>query len=781
MLQQVAGAAIAVTALLTAPTRGLSADAAAAEAQQPAVTRLADEVRDKGWIVFSARAEQGDWDLFLCRPDGSALRNVTRTTEYHEAAPQFSRDGRKLLYRRLPRRETIDGNHYGTQGELVFANSDGTDAKVYGKSGEYPWASWSPDGKQIACLEIKGVFFVDVATKQVVRRLERKGFFQQLTWSPDGEWLGGVANSYGTGWSIARMDAASGATSAVSRVDCCTPDWFPDSRSLIFSNRPAGQIGNQGYGWTQLWSSDAAGTTRRLLYAEDGRHVYGGHVSADGKYVLFTGNVQEDGDPARAGAPMGLMRLADAPIVASESRQLRTVHPGAKSGPVLVLPAGWEPCWTFAEIPTAAASVESIDAQKENAPRGLAADGTSARRNASVAVPATAKRGSISFLRVDSRDANSLSENPSPPAPLPASGARGERFGIGSEQPDASTSRTAATADDPDDAARLAAEVRRKGWIVFSAATGRGDWDLFVMRPDGSDRRAITQTPTHNEAGARFSPGGKRLLYFRMPKTEAVDNNTYGTYELVVANADGTRPAVYGTGFPWADWGPDGRQLACLAKGGIEIIDLESRKLVRRLPRKGLVQQLAWSPDGKWFAGTANGLGPYWNIGRLSAETGQLNAVSETDRYNCTPDWLPNSRQIIYSRGIIPSVGGWAELWVADGDGQRQRLVYAEEGRHIYGGNVSPEGNYVLFTRSQADLGKVDNSRTRMALIRWADTPMVGGQSISLDKKHPGARHGPLLDLSWGWEPHWTYAEIPPLPEPTASPTTNDPLRERQR
>ena len=64
---------------------------------------LAEEVRDKGWIVFCARAETGDWDLFLCRPDGSDLRNITRTPDYNEASPQFSRDGRRLLYRRLPR------------------------------------------------------------------------------------------------------------------------------------------------------------------------------------------------------------------------------------------------------------------------------------------------------------------------------------------------------------------------------------------------------------------------------------------------------------------------------------------------------------------------------------------------------------------------------------------------------------------------------------------------------------------------------------------------------
>ena len=85
------------------------------------VERLADEVRGKGWIVFSARSERGDWDLFACRPDGSERRNITNTPDFNEAAAQFSRDGRRLLFRRLPREEPISGNHYGTQGELIIA------------------------------------------------------------------------------------------------------------------------------------------------------------------------------------------------------------------------------------------------------------------------------------------------------------------------------------------------------------------------------------------------------------------------------------------------------------------------------------------------------------------------------------------------------------------------------------------------------------------------------------------------------------------------------------
>jgi Tol biopolymer transport system component len=315
------------------------------------VARLAGEVRGQGWIVFPARSEQGDWDLFLMRPDGSDRRALTRTPEWNEAAPQFSRDGTRLLYRRLKRGETIEGNRYGEQGALVVANSDGARARVLGAEGELPWASWSPDGRQFATLGLKGILFVDAESGEMRRTLPRLGFFQQLTWSPDGQWLCGVANSFGTGWSVARLNVATGEASAVSRVDCCTPDWFPDSGKLIFSNRPGGQKSNHGQGWTQLWMSDADGRNRQLIYGEDGRHIYGGHISPDGRYALFTGNPQEDGDPQHGGAPMGLLRLSDAPLIAGESKELRALHPGAKSGPVLALPMGWEPCWTFSESP----------------------------------------------------------------------------------------------------------------------------------------------------------------------------------------------------------------------------------------------------------------------------------------------------------------------------------------------------------------------------------------------------------------------------------------------
>lgn len=311
---------------------------------------LAAEVRPKGWVVFSARSEAGDSDLFVMRPDGSGQRNLTGTPDANETYPLVSRDGKRLLFRRLARGESVDGNDYGRQGVPVVAGSDGSHPKVLGDEGALPWASWSPDGKEFASLSLKGITISDVATGEVRRVIKRSGFFQQLTWSPDGAWFSGVSNSFGTAWSVARMNSSTGGTNAVSTTDNCTPDWFPDSKRMIFSNRHASDIALAKPGWTQLWMADADGKNPRLVYAEDGRHIYGGHVSPDGKYVLFTGNPQEDGDPANGGAPMALMRTADAPIVGGDSEALRKRHPEARTGPVLVLPRGFEPCWTYHDI-----------------------------------------------------------------------------------------------------------------------------------------------------------------------------------------------------------------------------------------------------------------------------------------------------------------------------------------------------------------------------------------------------------------------------------------------
>lgn len=320
-------------------------------------SQLAAELRSKGWIAYSAMSDQDDWDLFLIRPDGAGRQNITKSPESHELGPRFSPNGQKILFRRLSKTTKVNHNTWGTLGQLMVANADGTKAEALGGEGELPWATWSPEGSQLACLTKTGIEIRDLASRKILRKIDRQGIYQQLSWSPDGQWLTGPANTYGESWTVVRMNAATGKVNPVSKFQNCTPDWFPDSKRLIYSSRPADQGDDGGlsqasgqkpqYGWTQLWMANGDGSHRQLIYGEDGRHVYGGDISPDGKYVLFT---TESKDGGMVDAFIHVMRLADAPTIAGKSPALRKRHPHTKDGPVLRLALGWEPHWSYRNI-----------------------------------------------------------------------------------------------------------------------------------------------------------------------------------------------------------------------------------------------------------------------------------------------------------------------------------------------------------------------------------------------------------------------------------------------
>ena len=311
---------------------------------------LAREVAAKGWIIYSARSDNGTWDIFLTRPDASVVRRLTQTRDHEEAAPRFSPDGTRILYRRFPRGAVIDHDKWGFDGEVVIANADGSEPRVLGGAGDYPWANWMPDGAHISCLFRDGIRIIAIESGAVVRELPRKGIFQQLFPSPDGKWFCGTGNVGQQAWNIVCLNVETGEATPVHVFQSCTPDWFPDSKHVIYSSRPPEQKVHDGYGATQLWMAKADGSGQRLVYGDDAYHIYGGRLSPDGAYVLFTKSLKDGGGSEKEGAPMFLMRLADTPAVGGDSGELRQKHPEAKDAPVLELLPAWEPDWTYAEI-----------------------------------------------------------------------------------------------------------------------------------------------------------------------------------------------------------------------------------------------------------------------------------------------------------------------------------------------------------------------------------------------------------------------------------------------
>ena len=319
---------------------------AEAKPPDPAAERLAGEVAGKGWIVFSAKTEKGDYDLFVCRPDGSSRRNITNTPEFSEFGGRFAPDGKKMLYRRLKKGAEVHHDKWGSVGTLVVADADGSHPVAQGADGELPWASWAGDCRRFACLEDQ-IRIRDTETKKVLQEMPRQGIFQQMYWSPDGKRLCGTANVSGRQWNVVSIELDSGKATLLTRKLNCTPDWFQhDPLRVVYCNRTPG-IAN-GYGFTMLMQATADGKGRTLIYGELGRHVYYGCTSPDDKYVVFSRPVSDGG----LDGPMAVVRLADTPIIVPETyTDLKELYPDAKPGPVLHLPhRGFEPHWTYAEI-----------------------------------------------------------------------------------------------------------------------------------------------------------------------------------------------------------------------------------------------------------------------------------------------------------------------------------------------------------------------------------------------------------------------------------------------
>jgi RNA polymerase sigma factor (sigma-70 family) len=105
-------------------------------------------------------------------------------------------------------------------------------------------------------------------------------------------------------------------------------------------------------------------------------------------------------------------------------------------------------------------------------------------------------------------------------------------------------------------------------WIVTtSSRNARIGWQLYLMRPDGSEARQVTEGG--NPFYARFSPDGRRLLYsdgtLRLPERQ-------GVWIADLNGKNRRRLLPTGNGTASACWSPDGQQIV-VAIGGVETED----------------------------------------------------------------------------------------------------------------------------------------------------------------------------------------------------------------
>jgi Tol biopolymer transport system component len=132
---------------------------------------------DGEWIVVSANVD-GDTEIYLVRPDGSARRQLTRNTAPDDIA-QWSADGRRVVF---------ESERSGRAAQYSM-NRDGGDVRPEPLDSV---TSRSPDGTVLLFESVRagrGRLFTMTAQRTGAREIATGPHAEQGSFSPDGRWI----------------------------------------------------------------------------------------------------------------------------------------------------------------------------------------------------------------------------------------------------------------------------------------------------------------------------------------------------------------------------------------------------------------------------------------------------------------------------------------------------------------------------------------------------------------------------------------------------------------
>jgi Tol biopolymer transport system component len=296
-------------------------------------------------------------------------------------------------------------------------------------------------------------------------------------------------------------------------------------------------------------------------------------------------------------------------------------------------------------------------------------------------------------------------------------------------KPAAGTAKSGTASPTPAAAAAGAANVKpRNGLIAFMRSGAVGEYDIWVVRPDGTGLRRLTESPANrSDYNPAWSPDGSTLLFER----RKLDPGAAGGDEALYAvNADGGgfRQITHCRGQCWSDgeatWSPGGgRRIAFDRATGprsapgpslvaIDVANTDGSR-VRQLsrPPHGYEDHLpTWSPDGRTivFQRDTAGSGTPGPTKLMAVD-----AVTGTERvvYRL-PSWAPGSglaafapdgKRIlfgfwcIYGDSCPPSSRAErnATLATIQPDGRGLRLLRLKSGADS--GAWSPDGKRIVY------------------------------------------------------------------------------------
>jgi TolB protein len=176
-------------------------------------------------------------------------------------------------------------------------------------------------------------------------------------------------------------------------------------------------------------------------------------------------------------------------------------------------------------------------------------------------------------------------------------------------------------------------------WIAFASVRDSLYWELYLMRPDGSDLHRLTWWDDASDLSPSWSPDGERLTF-----ASKRDDN----WEIYVMDRDGshlTRLTRHEADDTNPDWSPDGSRIAFAStrEGYAEIYVMAlGRGEAINISKAPFSAEYGptWSPDGSRIAFYSDRDGG-WNVYAMGADGSDVVRLTGGDSNDQVPAWRP--------------------------------------------------------------------------------------------------------------------------------------------
>jgi TolB protein len=245
------------------------------------------------------------------------------------------------------------------------------------------------------------------------------------------------------------------------------------------------------------------------------------------------------------------------------------------------------------------------------------------------------------------------------------------------------------------------------------------DVNLYTIRPDGSDRVALTNDATSQRQYTQptWSPSGKKIAWAEI-------DNRAGDFKsaLVVSQFDGLAREHFDTPFApfYLQWSPDETRLAYLSNWvsfnqstiALRMVDLAATEEKIRTLVEGQPLYLVWSPAGdRLLIHIDNDRLEFWDV------AGDGTALSPTFAAFPAPQWSNDGSHLLYALGEA----GRQQLVLTDPEGNlSQEITDFSENISF---SLSPTSDRVAYVITPANVGtaafgplyvvELDSARTR--------------------------------------------------------------------